>query len=381
MMKAPLSALISMSAFKGRLSNREACDVVSAALKKKKIKCQPLPVGDGGAGSLWTVHAALGGEIVSASSTDPLGRKIEAQCLVLPNAKHPTSLYLESSEVCGYSLVKESERDAMRASSLGLGELIKFGLEKWGQSLEKIYVGLGDSAISDMGMGMLCGLGVTFQDEGGRPLWGNAASLRSIRSFSLPKNPVLNKVKFIVLCDVLNPLCGPKGSARTFGPQKGASPGQVSQIEQGMENFAALIQKTTGRNLRSEPMTGSAGGLAAAFLGFFNTELVHGARFLMDWIHFDRILADHAFLIVGEGKTDGQTLSGKAPAECLERAQRQGKKVVLISGVLGEGHESLLKKSSVAGLFACGENPTAKDALYERVLEVFSDEELVESLG
>ena len=174
-----------------------------------------------------------------------------------------------------------------------------------------------------------------------KTLWGNANSLRSIRAIKIPPLPELNQIKITVLCDVLNPLCGPNGAARTFSGQKGAAPGQIKQIEQGMENLAKLIQDLTGRDLRSEPMTGSAGGLAAAFLAFFNAELVHGARFLMDWIHFDRILEEHEILITGEGQTDSQTQEGKAPFECLERAKRLGKRAFVISGRLGAGHETL----------------------------------------
>jgi len=373
-----LTALVCLSTFKGRLSNEEACATVSEALKAKHIACRPLPLGDGGAGTLRTVHAALGGDIVEIKATGPLGKPATAKVLLLPNSASPTSIYVESSDVCGHALVPEGERDALRATSQGLGEVIGEGVKRWGDSLKRIYVGLGDSAVSDVGLGMLCGLGYKFFDRSGRPVWGNAAGLRQIETFQDPKNPKLSKIKFTVLCDVMNPLCGPRGSARTFAPQKGATPGQVSQIDQGMEHFASILQATSGRNLRFEPMTGSAGGLAAAFLAFFDTELVHGARFLLDWIHFDRILSDHAFLIVGEGKTDFQTLSGKAPLEGLERAGRLGKKVVVISGVLGDGHEQLLTR--VAGCFACGDSPTAKDALYARTLEIFSDEELLKSL-
>ncbi len=370
-----------LSPFKGRLTNREACAAVTKALKQKKITGRALPLGDGGAGTLWTIHSSLGGSIEEIDASGPLGKPVKASVLLLPNKKNPTSLYIESSDVCGHSLVPDAERDALRATSRGLGEVILESLKRWGNSLSRIYIGLGDSAVSDVGLGMLCGLGYTFFDLSGHVVWGNAAGLRQIQTFQVPKNPALDKIKFTVLCDVMNPLCGPRGSARTFAPQKGATAGQVSQIDQGMEHFASVIQATTGRNLRYEPMTGSAGGLAAAFLAFFDAELVHGARFLLDWIHFDRILSDHCFLIVGEGKTDQQTLSGKAPLEGVERALRLGKKVVVISGALGEGHEQLLQKRSVAGCYACGESPTAKDALFDRTLEIFSDEKLLSEIA
>lgn len=370
-----------MSAFKGRLSNVEACDTVASALKKRHVRCRVFPIGDGGAGTMQSVHFGVGGEFASVPATGPLGKAVRAKVLLLPNAKAPTAIYLESSEVCGHSLVHESERDAMRATSQGLGELILEAVKNWGSSLERVYIGLGDSAVSDMGMGMLGALGFTFLDAGNRPLWGNALSLRQIQSWRDPRDRRIEKLKFTVLCDVMNPLCGPRGSARTFSAQKGATLGQVSQIEEGMMNLATLVQKITGRDMRNEPMTGSAGGLAAAFRAFFPSDLVLGARFLLDWVQFDRTLSDYALLIVGEGKTDAQSLSGKAPAECLSRAESQGKRTLILSGAVGEGLQSLTQRPGMVGCYACGETPTPRDALYEKTLSLFSDESFLKSLS
>jgi glycerate kinase len=367
-----------MNAFKGTLSNQEACEAVSYALGRKDIACRVLPIGDGGAGTLRTIHSTLGGEISTFNATGPLSRPVEAKVLCLPDASRPESVYIESAEVCGFHLVGEGERDAMRATSYGLGELIRRVVEQWKGSLRKIYVGLGDSATSDMGMGMCCSLGMGFSDFGGKDLWGNADGLRNIRTVRVTPMPELRDIRIFALCDVLNPLCGANGSARTFSRQKGASEGQIRLIEQGMENLAGRVQEMTGRDLKNEPMTGAAGGIAAAFLAFFNAELVHGARFLMDWIHFDRLLEEHELLITGEGTTDAQTLRGKAPLECLERARRLGKKTIVISGALGDGHEALLKSFPGASCFACGDKPSARDALYEKTLEVFSDPDLLE---
>jgi len=327
-----------------------------------------------------TVQLAMGGEITTIDSQGPLGQKVEAKVLCLPNAQQPDFVYIESSEACGHHLVHAEERDAMRASSHGLGLIILGALQRWHSSLKRIFVGLGDSATSDVGMGMLGGLGYSFYDTGGRVLWGNAETLRLLHAFEPPRDRPWEKVRFTVLCDVLNPLLGPHGSARTFSRQKGASPGQVSLIEQGMEHFVSVIQKTLGHSPRYEPMTGSAGGLSAAFKTFFDAELVHGARFLLDWIGFDRILDEVAFLITGEGRTDYQTMSGKAPMECLERAGRMGKRSLVISGALADGYEPLLRRPGVMGVFACGQDPSAKQALTSKVLDIFSGTELVSAL-
>ncbi len=370
-----------MSTFKGSLTNVEACEAVSAALTEMGIPSESFPMGDGGRGTLDAIQRVMGGKVVPFDSTDPLGAKVTARVLCLPDAVAPTSIYIESADTCGFHLIKTKTPDAMRASSHGLGKTIEFALKKWEKTVTTVYVGLGDSAISDMGMGMLCALGFQFTDQSGHILWGNANGLRQIHNIKLPEVTVLDRVRFVVLCDVLNPVLGPKGSARIFSRQKGASSPQISLIEQGMERFAKLIQEMNGRDLREEPMTGSAGGLGAAFLAFFNSELVLGARFLLDWLQFDSRLEQRSFLVTGEGKSDFQTLNGKAPMVCLERADRNGKNSLLISGVLGDGYTTLLHYGSLKGAFECGDKPSPKEALRQKTIELLSNKNLKTGLG
>lgn len=289
-------------------------------------------------------------------------------------------IFIESADSCGMALVAPETRNPMRASSIGLGELILKCLETYRPTLRKLYVGLGDSVTSDCGMGMLYGIGYRFFDSSGHSLWGNAQSLRDIRYWKAPPADPVGEVKFTILCDVLNPLCGAIGAARTFSPQKGASVQQVLWIDEGLENMAKLIESNMGRNVRNEPMTGAAGGLGAAFRAFLQAELVHGARFLFDWIHFDDVLAQHDFVVTGEGRIDAQTLAGKATMECVDRAQRAGKRIVLISGALGPGHESISTRSHVAASIACGALPTASEALFDKTIELFTDRKTLENL-
>lgn len=376
----PVSALVCMSAFKGTLTNEEACKAVADGLSVLNIPFQILPVGDGGRGTVTAVQSCLGGEFETFQVSGPLTKQVSARVLCIPNKEFPHSLYVESSETCGHYLLNAEERDAMRASSYGLGELLKLALERWKNSVKKVFVGLGDSAISDAGMGMLSALGFQFYDEGGHVLWGNGNGLRSVASMKPSPSPLLKSTKFIVLCDVMNPLCGPQGSARVFAPQKGATPEQVKLLEQGMENFAAFVQKSTGRAMRTTPMSGSAGGLASGFLAFLNADLVHGATFLLDWINFDRLIDEHGFVITGEGKTDQQTLNGKAPFACVERAAKLGKKSLIFSGMLGSGYEAILNTGGTVACFAVGDAPNPKQALRTKVAEALADPALIEQL-
>lgn len=375
-----ISALVCMSSFKGTLTQQEACTQVARSLKKVGVPNDTFPVGDGGRGTLQCIEQNLGGDKETFLVSNPIREKVEATVLCLPHRQRPSVIYIESSETCGYHLIPIEMRDPMRVTSYGLGELLHQCLGKWKQSLQRIYIGLGDSAISDAGMGMLTAMGYEFHDVVGHPLWGDANGLRLIRSVRIPSEKFREKIRFTVLCDVLNPLCGPQGSAKTFAPQKGASREQVNLIEQGMENFAQVIRSLTGKNVAAQPMCGSAGGLAAAFYAFFQTELVQGARFLLDWVGFDGALKNHSFLITGEGKTDSQTLSGKAPMECIERAAKAGKKSVLVSGTLGGGYDKLLGKQGLVSCIECGAVPNPKAALSRKIKEVFKDKDFLKML-
>lgn len=369
-----ISALVCLSQFKNHLSNTDATRIVSEALARLEIPSRRLPVGDGGAGTLDAVQTSLGGVIETIATQNPLGNQALARVLCLPDVVNPATLYIESAETCG---LRESDRDALRASSYGLGDLLAKCLDAWRPSLRKIYIGLGDSATSDMGMGMLHALGYQFLDAAGKKLWGNAQNLGLVRSIRPPSPEPFRGVKFTILCDVTNPLCGPLGAARVFSPQKGASPEDVKLIESGIENLAQLVEKQTGKHIGLAPLSGAAGGLAAALHVFLKAELVQGARFLLDWLHFDALAQQHTVVVTGEGRTDAQTLAGKAPQECIVRAAKVGRKAVVISGALGEGYEPLREH---AALFACGSAPTARDALFRKTLEVFSSPEVLTSL-
>ncbi|MCB0403184.1 MAG: glycerate kinase [Bdellovibrionales bacterium] len=370
--------LVALNPFKGTLSNEQACQIVAETLKPR-FETSILPMGDGGRGTLFAVRAALGGEVFEFEAKTPMGKPTKAHVLAMPGLHNPTSLYIESAEVCGLHLVPDSERDVMRASSHSLGTLLLDVLQKWPQ-VKRIYVGLGDSATADAGMGMLDAFGFKFTDNAGKPIWGNGNGLRWIEHIIPPKTLVASNVEFTILCDVLNPLCGPDGSARVFSRQKGAGEGQVALLEQGMENFATRAYEILQQNIKLEPMTGAAGGIAAAFRAFFRARLVQGAQFLLDWLHFDDVVKAHQVVITGEGRTDSQTFSGKAPYEVVRRASSAGVKSVVVSGSLGKGLKALTDMPSVLGCFATASEGSAQApdvALREKVSEIFSDPEFL----
>jgi glycerate kinase len=371
MMANPKNVLVAMSGFKGSLTNIEACQCVASALKDLNLAHSIVPIGDGGKGTGLALNLALGGEFHSIDSIDPLGRPISGTLLCFPNSKSPSRIYIESSSVCGYTLIKKEEKNALQASSRGLGIMLRESILRWKHSLQEIWIGLGDSAISDMGMGMLSELGVHFLNSKQEPIPATTDHLVHINAFS-PPSLHLNSISLTVLCDVSNPVCGPQGSAVTFSPQKGATPEQVALIARGMENFATRIENKLHRSLKYIPMTGSAGGLSAALFSFFNAKLVPGCEFLLSEIGFDEKISQHDWVVTGEGRTDAQTLKGKAPAVVFEHSRKQNKQCLFISGSLGEGLDPISKEGGMVGVYACGREPSAKEALTRKTREVFS---------
>jgi len=370
-MKSP-RVLIAMNAFKGSLSNREACAAVAEALTTLKIPFLQIPVGDGGRGSRDTIRVAWGGEIANLPGIGPMGAETTAQVLCAPNASHPEKIFIDSPDICGYSLVSPMERNPMQATSRGLGELLLRCHKLWNMTLKEIYIGLGDSAVSDAGIGMLGALGFQFLDGQGRSVSGNGEGLARLANILPAVTDPLEGIRLSVLCDVTNPLCGPSGSARVFAPQKGASPQDVERLSQGMDIFAEQVRAISGREIAQQTMTGSAGGLAAALYGLMNADLLPGAKYLFDQVGFDEHLRSCDLLVTGEGKTDKQTLSGKAPRECLSRAKALNKSALILSGSLGEGVE-FTDNPKFLGCFACGREPTAYEALRREAQRIFSD--------
>lgn len=361
------SVLVSMCNFKGTLSNDEASTAVAHGLGKLPYEIQS--VADGGRGTLNCVMRTLPGEIHEFDAMGSLGGKVHGRAYCLPNATNPHSILIESSDTCGYE-PKQNIRDPMLASSYGMGKLLQELCERWNGTLRNIYIGLGDSAISDAGAGMLAALGVKYFDSHGHSLLGNGSALDKIDQIQTPPLPLFPSLSFTVLCDVNNPLCGKEGSARTFSPQKGATPSQVLALEKGMKNFSSRVAKITHKDISNLPRTGSAGGLSFTFASFFNANLVSGSEFLLNWINYDRYIERHSVIITGEGRTDRQTFEGKAPMEVVRRAQKLGRRVFIVSGAVSDNFADNPLTHSIAGYYACGDKPNPQEALSNKVAEL-----------
>jgi glycerate kinase len=284
-------ALASPASLKNVLSAPAAAVALREGFARAGVDAEVAPVADGGEGTAEVLAAALGGEWRTAAVSDPLGRPVTAWWLLLPDG----TAVVESAEAVGLGLLADDERDVLRASSRGLGELVLAALEAGPRAL---LVGLGGSATVDGGAGM-----------------------REV----LQVLPVPTRVA----CDVHNPLLGERGAARVFGPQKGATPEQVEELERRLAEAEEL------RAVADLPGAGAAGGLGAAFAAL-GAELVPGAELVLDAIGFRKRLAGAALVITGEGTVDRTTLEGKAPGAVLAACREAGVRCALFGGVVEE---------------------------------------------
>lgn len=331
-----LSFVLAPDKFKGSLSSLDAVRILTISARKHFLgaKIQPQLIADGGEGSTEAFVAAQGGEYKTVRVSDPLGREVEAKYAIL----NPTTALIETAQASGLALIEEHERDVLRSSSYGTGEMILAALKS---GFTNILVSLGGSATNDGGMGLARALGVKFYDDLDNELLGCGADLLNVRRIDLTQiDPLAKHAKFTALCDVKNPLLGLDGAAMTFSPQKGADAKTMFELESGMKNFRRVLFETTGVDVAKVEGAGAAGGIAAVLHAVFNAEIKWGIDTLLELIKFDKILENTSLVVTGEGRLDSQTVKGnKAVYGILEWCNRAGVPVAVIAGSVERGLE------------------------------------------
>lgn len=340
--------LIAPNAFKNSLPADAAAAAIQRGLNRSTLKAtsECFPVGDGGDGTGDLLIQQFRGRRVTAIAHDPLGRPIESYFGFVTESMAPTpsapkghTAIIEMASASGLHLLTPSELEPLHASSGGTGDLIRAALDR---QARRIIVGMGGSATVDGGTGILRALGVRFLDGNGRMLDDLPADLVSLSSIDLSDiDPRISTAEIVVLCDVSNPLTGPRGAAAVFGPQKGASPAAVLQLEKGLQRFAEVIARQTGIDLAELPRAGTAGGAAAGLYGLLQARLVSGIDYFLDITGFDKALSRSNCVITGEGSIDEQTLQGKAPFGVAARAKTKGVPVIALTGQLPGSTEPL----------------------------------------
>ena len=352
---------IAVDSFKGSLSSREVADAFEEGFKSQFPKCEVVKVSiaDGGEGTVDALVETLNGELVKALVADPLGRTISAQYGIIDDGR---TAVMEMSAASGLPLIAPTERNPLRTSTYGTGEMIVDAIKR---GCRKFLVGIGGSATNDGGTGMLRALGFRFLDAEGNELIGGGEILERIDKIDASTaRAELADCEFIVACDVTNPLYGPEGAAYVFAPQKGADAAMVERLDQGLRNYARAIERFNGVQVDAIAGAGAAGGLGGGFKALLGARLEPGIDMVLNAMQFPKIIAGSDLVITGEGRIDRQTTMGKAPSGVLREATAQGIPTIAIGGAVQPCKE--LSESGFAAVLPIVEGPVALEVAMQR---------------
>lgn len=333
-----MKVVIAIDSLKGSLTSLEAGEAIKKGIMKvyKKAEVVIRPVADGGEGTAVALTLGMNGKLEKVKVTGPLGKEVEAEYGILePSETHKVkTAIIEMSAAAGITLVDEKERNPLKTTTYGVGEMIKDAIAK---GCRHFIVGIGGSATNDGGIGMLQALGFGILDKSGKQVSFGAQGLSEIETISdefvLPE---LKDCTFRIACDVTNTLCGEQGASAIYGPQKGATPTMIMQMDKWLAYYAALSREKYPHANMNQAGTGAAGGLGFAFLTYTNAVLESGIKIVLEETELEKYVKDADIVVTGEGRLDGQTVMGKAPVGVAGIAKKYGKKVIAFSGCVTE---------------------------------------------
>jgi glycerate kinase len=339
-----LRVVVAPQAFKGSLDADLVARAIADGLRAvwPDASIERIPVADGGEGTVRALVASTRGEYREAVVRDPIGRPVRAVWGVIDDG---ATAVVEMAAASGLPLLEPHERDALRASSYGTGELL---LAAARAGVTRIIVGIGGSATNDGGAGMLRALGLRFVDERGVDVGDGGAALSRVARIEGELDPAIRRITVLVATDVRNVLTGPRGASAVFGPQKGAAPDDVRVLDAALSHFADVAAARMGTDLRDEPGAGAAGGTGFALRAFVGATLQSGAELVLEAARFDERIRGADLCVTGEGRLDEQSVFGKASVTVARHASRHGVRVVAVVGGLGAGFERALDEGIAA---------------------------------
>lgn len=335
-MKTLKKVVIAPDSFKESLSALEVAEAIERGFRQifPQVQYVKLPMADGGEGTVDSMVAATGGEIVRVTVTGPLGQPVQAFYGLLGEGE---TAVIEMAAASGLHLAPKAQRDPRMTTSYGTGELIQAALDR---GVKTIILGIGGSATNDGGAGMMQALGARLLDDNRQALPPGGAALAQLAYIDLSGvDPRLQQVSITAACDVDNPLCGANGASAVFGPQKGATPEMVTQLDAALRHYGTLLEQATGREVINAPGAGAAGGMGAALLGMLNARLRPGIEIVIETLQLEEALRDADLVITGEGRLDSQSIHGKTPIGVARVAKRFGLPVIGIAGSLSKDYQ------------------------------------------
>ena len=348
-----MKIVIAPDSFKDSLSAQGVADAIALGLAQVwpdalLVKC---PMADGGEGTVESILAACEGERRRTQVRGPLGATVEAAWGWLPQSH---TAIIEMAEASGLQLVPPGKRDACISSTYGTGELIRAALDAGAQ---RVILAIRGSATNDGGAGAMQALGAKLLDAQGQKLAPGGLALAQLARIDISEiDPRLAEVQFDIAADVNNPLCGPHGASAIFGPQKGASPEQVQQLDRALGHFAERCAQVLNKDVHDEPGSGAAGGLGFAAKAFLGAQFKAGIEVVAELVGLNDAVKGADLVITGEGRFDAQTLRGKTPFGVARIARQHGVPVIVLAGTLGEGYQALYEHG-IDAAFALASGP------------------------
>lgn len=349
-----MKIVIAPDSFKESLSALDVANAIEQGFKHIFPHAQycKIPMADGGEGTVQAMVDATGGRIIERRVTGPLGTQVNAFYGILgqPDANGQLTAVIEMAAASGLHLVPPPQRNPLITTSFGVGELIADALN---QGIKHIILGLGGSATNDAGAGMMQALGAKLTDMSGSDIAFGGAALANLHHIDIQSlHPNINDCQIEVACDVDNPLCGPRGASVIFGPQKGASPAMVAQLDHALAHFADVVnrQQTPQISVGCEHQAGAgaAGGMGFGVMAMLAATLKPGVDIVTQSVELAKHCQDADLVITGEGRIDGQTVYGKTPMGVLNVAQKYNVPTIGIAGCLGNGADAILKQGMKA---------------------------------
>jgi glycerate kinase len=366
-MKTLKKVVIAPDSFKESLSAMTVAEAIERGFRQiyPQVQYVKLPMADGGEGTVDSMVAATGGEIVRVEVTGPLGQPVSAFYGLLGEGE---TAVIEMAAASGLHLAPKGQRDPRITTSYGTGELILAALER---GVKAIILGIGGSATNDGGAGMMQALGARLLDDQQLPLPPGGAALARLAQIDLSAvDPRLQQVSVTAACDVDNPLCGPHGASAVFGPQKGATPEMVTQLDAALSHFGLLLQQATGREVLNAPGAGAAGGMGAALLGMLSARLRPGIEIVIETLRLEEALRDADLVITGEGRLDSQSIHGKTPIGVARVAKRYGLPVIGIAGSLSKDYQVVHQHGIDAAFSVLDRVVTLEEALTDAAINL-----------
>ncbi|TVY07977.1 glycerate kinase [Paenibacillus cremeus] len=364
-----MKVVIAPDSFKGSLSAKEVAEAVEKGFLKvsKDLRITKVPMADGGEGTVESLVDATGGTIIRVRVKDPILRETEAFYGILGDGE---TAVIEMAAASGLPLLSPEERNPLVTTTYGTGQLILSAIE---MGCKTIILGLGGSATNDGGSGMARALGVKFMDAEGQEIEFGGGSLDRLATIDCSAmHHGVNTVKFIVACDVDNPLCGEKGASKVFGPQKGATKEMVETLDQNLMHYGKLLEAYLQKEIVQFPGAGAAGGLGAGVLAFLKAELKRGIEIVIEATQLEEALKDADLVVTGEGMIDFQTAFGKTPQGVASLAQKYNIPVIVVAGAIGRDAHTLYDQG-IDTIFSIVDKPMPLDDAIEQASQLLED--------